>query len=324
MRTVTILGRRSIQHGIRSWNRQQQQQQQSALLLPSSMLTSIQRVQSLPRKFSTDPQDDMSTTTAEKLQRFEDANPDRIRDIQVNPEGIGSQILPGNLVYKKYRFSGNTRKVPLELVHGYFWMMWDLRRTGHKTTLSNETLIPAEQAQLFPVLQGVQSLNDTKTDLPFFFVDDSPAAKKVTLLSIAFRDSGFKSIPSWTDPFQEAFDDNEKVGTLKLSITERLSLYPFRGPLTRVMKKNTPENEHDSTLVYFGTDVDDFRDVLRMHNIMTNYVFLIDDLGRIRFAGSGPATKDDVAKVIQFAKELAKEEEERSSRTAKRSKNKKR
>lgn len=56
--------------------------------------------------------------------------------------------------------------------------------------------------------------------------------------------------------------------------------------------------------MYFGTDVDEFRDVLRMHNLMTGYVFLVDDLGRVRFAGSGPATDEDVAKVIQFAKDL--------------------
>jgi len=311
-----MLGRRSIQYGVRSWNHQQQ----SAL-----PVLAIQRLQSVQQRgFSTEeqPDDDSNNTTTEKLQRFEDANPERIRDIQVNPDGVGSQILPGNLVYKKYKFSGNTRKVPLELVHGYFWMMWDLRKTGHKTILSNDDLIPSDRAQLFPLLQGVKSLNNADADLPFFFVD-SPLAKNVTLLSIAFRDSGFKSIPSWTEPFQEAFASDDGVGTLKLSVTERLSLYPFRGSLTRVMKKNTPEEEHNSTLVYFGTDVDDFRDVLRMHNIMTNYVFLIDSLGRIRFAGSGPATEDDVTKVIQFAKDLVKEEE-RPSRNNKRSKNRKR
>lgn len=317
MRTVSMLGRRSIQYGMRSWNHQQLHQ--------SALPMAVQRLQqSLQRPFSTEPGDENTPTAAsEKLQRFEDANPERIRDIQINPDGVSSQILPGNLVYKKYKFSGNTRKVPLELVHGYFWMMRDLRRTGHKTTLSNETLIPADRAQLFPLLRGAKSLNNAEADLPFFFVD-SPKAKKATLLSITFRDSGFKSIPSWTEPFQEAFaNDQNNVGTLQLSITERLSLYPFRGSLTKVMKKNTPEHEHDSTLVYFGTDVDDFRDVLRMHNIMTNYVFLIDSLGRIRFAGSGPATEEDVKKVIQCAKDLVKEEE-RPSKNSKRSKNRKR
>lgn len=107
-----------------------------------------------------------------KLKRFEDANPERIRGINVNPKSIGTVILPGNLVYKKYKWSGNTRKVPMELEHGYFWMMWDLRNTEGKPTLSNETLIPEEDAQLFPMLTGLKTLNKEKADLPFFFVEN--------------------------------------------------------------------------------------------------------------------------------------------------------
>jgi ATPase complex subunit ATP10 len=71
------------------------------------------------------------------------------------------------------------------------------------------------------------------------------------------------------------------------------------------MRKNTPAKEHDTTLLYFGSDVDDFRDILRMHNIMTNYVFLVDHLGRIRFASSGEASPLEIERVIKFAKELS-------------------
>ena len=71
------------------------------------------------------------------------------------------------------------------------------------------------------------------------------------------------------------------------------------------MRNNTPASEHEKTLLYFGSDVDDFRDILRMHNIMTNYVFLVDHVGRVRFASSGKATADEVEKVVGFAKELS-------------------
>jgi ATPase complex subunit ATP10 len=250
--------------------------------------------------FSTEKKKDFT-----KLQRFEDANPDRIAEIQVNPDSLGSKILPGNLVYKKYKFSGNTRKVPLELVHGYFWMMSDLRITNHKPTLSNDSLIKEEDAQIFPVLTGLKSLRGEPADLPFYFT--SGAQKRLTLVALSFRDSGFKQISSWTDPFTKHFAASKKIGVAKISITERWSLYPLRRALSRLMKYNTPLKEHDTTLLYFGSDVDEFRDVLRMHNIMTNYIFLIDDLGRIRFAGSGPATENDIAALIQCTKELAAE-----------------
>eukprot|EP00980_Cylindrotheca_fusiformis_P000291 scaffold66_cov115-Cylindrotheca_fusiformis.AAC.23 len=258
-------------------------------------------------RFSSSSNNDKDFT---KLQRFEDANPERIRGIQVNPDGLGSQILPGNLVYKKYKLSGNTRKVPLELVHGYFWMMWDLRNTNNKPTLSNETLIPEEDSQIFPVLTGVKNLNGQKADLPFYFVENNSEdtkQPKVTLVAISFRDFGFKLIPTWTDPFTKSFQNDARIRVAKLSITERWSLYPLRGLLSRIMKNNTPPEEYDNTLLYFGTDVDDFRDILRMHNIMANHVFLVDDLGRVRFAGSGPATEEDVRKAIDFAKVLLSE-----------------
>jgi hypothetical protein len=112
-----------------------------------------------------------------KLKRLEDANPERIKGIQINPDSVGKDILPGNLVYRKYKWSGNTRKIPLELKYGYFWMMTDLRKTDKKPTLSNESLIPEEEAQVFPVFTGLTTLKKEKADLPFFLVDKQQHGK---------------------------------------------------------------------------------------------------------------------------------------------------
>jgi ATPase complex subunit ATP10 len=250
-----------------------------------------------------------------RLSRLEDANPERIRGIVVNPDSLGYSILPGNLIYKKYNWSGNTRKVPVELVHGYFWMIWDLKNTQQKPTLSNDTLIPRWEAQAFPPLKGLTTLADptTKVDLPSFFVSSpsqsASAENKVTLVAISFRENGFKMIPSWTGALEGLFPESN-VQTYTLSITEQLILYPFRNLLTRVMKQNTPDPaEQARTLVYFGTkDLDDFRDVLRMHNMMTSYVFLLDGNGRVRFAGSGEASSEDAQRLVGFTKELLEED----------------
>eukprot|EP00536_Pseudo-nitzschia_multiseries_P002900 jgi/Psemu1/301653/fgenesh1_kg.41_\ len=121
-------------------------------------------------------------------------------------------------------------------------------------------------------------------------------------------------IPSWTYPFEQAFgtksgdESLSRVKTFSVSITESWALYPIRNTVKRVMKRNNPENKHSTTLAYFGTkEIMDFRDILRMHNIMTSYVFLLDDLGRVRFAGSGEASEDEVTRLIRFAKELLRE-----------------
>ena len=101
---------------------------------------------------------------------------------------------------------------------------------------------------------------------------------------------------------------------MNISITDRWALTYLRGPLTRLMRSNTPPRDHDNTLLYFGTDVDDFRDILRMHNVMANYVFLVDDRGTVRFASSGEATPDELDSVIEFTKELCAETKGRKTR----------
>ena len=50
-------------------------------------------------------------------------------------------------------------------------MLGDLKKTFGKPTLSNEELIPEEEAQLFPVLTGLKNLNKEEADVPFYFVD---------------------------------------------------------------------------------------------------------------------------------------------------------
>lgn len=127
---------------------------------------------------------------------------------------------------------------------------------------------------------------------------------KCTLVNVSFRDSGYRNINTWKEPFSSAFQGNSRVKSVSVSITERWSLYMLRGTLANIMRKNTPVIEHDKTLLYFGSDIDDFRDILRMHNLMANYAFLVDDRGRIRFAGSGMATEEDISRVISCAKTL--------------------
>ncbi len=290
------------------------------------------------RKFlSTSPPPE--DTDFSKVKRLEDANPERIRAINVNPDSIGSTILPGNLVYKHYKWTGNTRKVPLELVHGYFWMLNDLKITGGKPSLPNDFLIPEEEAQTFPMLTGLESLSRVTTDLPFFFIANKGEIDltsivlwtlvlmetywlyfvsdvKCTLVNISFRDSGYKNISSWMEPFLDAFSEDRGVNSVKVSITERWSLYMLRSALTNLMRRNTPPKEHDNTLLYFGSDVDDFRDMLRMHNLMANYVFLVDALGRIRFSSSGQATTEEIDRVIRFAKDLSSSDRNQNQRSA--------
>ena len=55
---------------------------------------------------------------------------------------------------------------------------------------------------------------------------------------------------------------------------------------------------------------------------LQNFIFLLDDLGRVRFAGSGPATQEEISNLIQFTKELISLQKKNGKRPGK--KNKKR
>jgi ATPase complex subunit ATP10 len=112
-------------------------------------------------------------------------------------------------------------------------------------------------------------------------------------------------LKSWTKPFREVFAAQERVEIVHLHLNEGWFNTNILKPLiSKTVKNNTPEQEYDSTLICFRKDLEDFRDALRMHNILSGYVFLIDGIGRVRFAGSGEATPEDIERIIGFAKEL--------------------
>jgi hypothetical protein len=60
-------------------------------------------------------------TNYTKLKRLKNANPKQIKGIQVNPDSVGKEILPGNLVYRKYK-SGQYSENSIET---QIWLLLD-------------------------------------------------------------------------------------------------------------------------------------------------------------------------------------------------------
>jgi mitochondrial ATPase complex subunit ATP10 len=249
-------------------------------------------------------------TSSSSQQKYEDDKEQQHRHtgIQVHPDSIGNRILPGNIVLRTTS-SGHVQKRYTELAFGYFWMIKDLKKTGEKPILSNERLIEENVAKVFPSLTGgsVQSLSGETVHFPAHCLRKNrsrDAAAQCSLVAVSFRDFGFQQLSSWIDPFQAAVGDSDRVEVLKINVAEGwLNKYFLRAVIRGFTKRNTAVEEYDSTFLYFG-DADTFRDSLRMHNVLAGYVFLLDGLGRVRFAGSGNATEEDAARLIQFAKEL--------------------
>lgn len=111
-----------------------------------------------------------SPATARAFFDFPQKQDNRIRGIIANPDSLGSRIKPGNLIDKFYKRANKIRTVPVELAHGYFWMIKDIGAAQGKPTLSNTHLIPAETAQQFPkLLSGVKTLGGEPVEIPEFF-----------------------------------------------------------------------------------------------------------------------------------------------------------
>lgn len=234
---------------------------------------------------------------------------DRHRGIRTHPDSIGSLIQPGNQVVRVTP-SGRVQRRFTELVYGYFWMLKDLERCHEKPVLANEKLISEATARVFPTLLGLKSLSGSKINVPLDFLrqnrSQDPAAQ-CTLVAVSFRDFGYQQLPSWIEPFDAAFADQDRVEVVKINISEGwFNKWILRGFILGSTKVNTPKVDHDRTFLYFSNTraLESLRDALRMHNVLAGYVFLLDGLGRVRFAGSGSATEEETTRLVRLAREL--------------------
>ena len=230
----------------------------------------------------------------------------RHHGVIVHPESIAGMILPGNVVRRTTR-NGLEKLRITEMEYGNFWMIKDLKQTGEKPILANESLIDERDAKLFPTLKGAISLSDKSVDFPAHFVRKNRSRDteaQCTLLAISFRDFGFQQLPSWLDPFRSVFGSNDRVEILKINVSngwfDRFFLRPI---ITTLTKRNTDAKEHDKTFLYYG-NTDQLCDALRMRNVLAGYILLLDGLGRVRFAGSGVATEKEVNTLISLTKKL--------------------
>ena len=187
-------------------------------------------------------------------------------------------------------------------------------------------------------MQGLVNLNEEVVDIPDFFmrnnrelnaiifvvsihlfarpdvnfvllhfdIGSKDANAQCTLVAISSKEFGARLLPSWVDPFEKSLcntDDTNKFEVIRITINEgRIDrwLHPFILSGTR---KKIRIADHANTLLYYG-DAEEMKDVLRMHNMYTCYVFLVDGIGRVRWAGSGEGTETEVQSMINFALEL--------------------
>ncbi|KAG2320131.1 hypothetical protein Bca52824_013344 [Brassica carinata] len=223
-----------------------------------------------------------------------------------------------------------------EMNRGYFADMKEFKEHGGKIAAASKTLIPAVSAMKFPVLT-VTSSNGKSMKLPITsncneVNKESLAVPKVSLVCLSFRASSQEMISSWSKPFIESFGDRKDLQLFEVLIHDRF--LPFilgsdfricpsfvyrqmaagvgshKETTSRVLQK--PKNSENGVLqrqiVYSFGDHYHFRKQMKVLNLLTGYILLLDKSGRIRWQGFGTSTPEEVSQLLSCTSLLLKDQ----------------
>lgn len=205
-----------------------------------------------------------------------------------------------------------------ELNRGYFDDYRDLRKHGGKLATASECLFPIAASVKFPSLpvkmasgehftfpSGQNIHNETA---------DTSMSTPATLMCLAFRGNGQALVKSWILPFFNSFKAAKNVRIYEVFYIDSwfLSLAPVRYFLLRSMrpKENLGQDDEMTKVVYAFGDSYDFRKSLRITNLLTGYIFLLDKQGRVRWRAYGKSTDEEVSSMISCTHKLLDEQKE--------------
>ncbi|XP_040864228.1 uncharacterized protein [Glycine max] len=132
---------------------------------------------------------------------------------------------------------------------------------------------------------------------------DKSSVPKASLVCLSFRASSQEMINSWSVPFTEAFRKSNDVHLYQVSFIDSwlLCRAPIKRLLLWTMKKPSHHESKDTLqqqIVYSFGDHYYFRKELRILNLLTGYIFLLDNFGRVRWQGFGSATQDELSSLL--------------------------
>lgn len=203
-----------------------------------------------------------------------------------------------------------------EMNRGYFADISEMKQHGGKIALANKIIIPAMAAVKFPALE-VNYSDGTTLKLPMTSSGNGVDAYKsvvpnATLLCLSFRASSQAMVDSWSVPFLEAFSNSEKIKLYEVSFIDSwlLSLNPIKRLLLQIMRKSKPggkDNVLQRQIVYSFGDHYYLRKELKILNLLTGYIFLLDNFGRVRWQGFGLATQEELLSLLSCTSLLLEE-----------------
>lgn len=196
-----------------------------------------------------------------------------------------------------------------EMSRGYFADMAEIRIHGGKIAMANEILIPSGEAIKFPDLT-VKLSDDSSLHLPIVSTqsatnNNAKSTPAASLLCLSFRASSQTMVESWTVPFLDTFNSSE-VQAYEVSFLD--SWFFSFGPIKRMFLNMTKKPTATQRKIgYSFGDHYDFRKQLQIVNLLTGYIYLLDDSGRIRWQGFGSATEEEIQSLLSCASQLLDE-----------------
>ncbi|XP_012064653.1 uncharacterized protein LOC105627979 isoform X2 [Jatropha curcas] len=189
---------------------------------------------------------------------------------------------------------------------GYFADMAEYKQHGGKIAMANKIIIPAVAAVKFPNIEV--NYSDGRTlKLPIGYNGnigdvDASTTPKASLVCLSFRASSQAMIDSWTMPFISNFCDAKDIQLYQVSLIDSwlLCRTPIKRLLLRIMRKPSGDgnNALQKQILYSFGDHYYFRKELRILNLLTGYIFLLDKFGRIRWQGFGLATQEELSSLL--------------------------
>nr|AKM76485.1 AT1G08220-like protein [Geranium maderense] len=203
-----------------------------------------------------------------------------------------------------------------EMNRGYFVDINELKKHGGKIAQANKLIVPAMVAAKFPSLEV--SYSDGRTlKLPGISNGNVPNADgmpnlKASLLCLSFRANSQAMVNSWTVPFLDTFNASKDVELYEVSFIDSTLLCwkPIKRILLRMIRSSNPDGKNDALhiqKVYSFGDHYYFRKELKILNLLSGYIFLLDKFGRIRWQGSGSASEEELASLLSCTSLLLEE-----------------
>ncbi|GMN56151.1 hypothetical protein TIFTF001_025271 [Ficus carica] len=196
------------------------------------------------------------------------------------------------------------------------------KRKRDKIAMATKIIIPALEAVKFPSIEvnfsdgkllklPIEPMRNENTD----DADRSPVPK-VSLLCLSFRANSQSMIDSWSLPFLDAYGSSKDIHLYEISFIDSwlLCRSPIKRLFLQIMKKSKDNGRSDTVkkqIAYSFGDHYYFRKELKLLNLLTGYIFLLDKFGRIRWQGFGLATQEEVASLLSCTSLLLEESEQK-------------